>query len=185
MYTNHAHDHGATRRNSHAIEKKHVQSMPRVSNAKSLCTRGFAVLSTSVHDWHYAWLQTRNAVETNQCPSAVPLSCGAALSCNAVPAYGKIASPWASCLVLWVWASVRAGIFGLPAAGRLGFPSAGGWLAGVWLVFGWRLRGLGRRTRPAPWPAALRMQLAGWWLFNLCGGRPRAHGHDGQRLQCH
>ena len=67
-------------------------------------------VETSVLDWHYACLQTRNVVETNQCPSAVPLSCGAvdvrALS-RAVPAHGKIAPPWASYLVLWVWASVH------------------------------------------------------------------------------
>ena len=107
-------------------------------------------LSTSVLDWHYACLQTRNVVETNQCPSAFPF-----LVVLFVPGPAALAPPCSTraSSLLWMRGSVRAQTY----------------LAGVWLAFGWCLAVVsGDLPRARTWPAGVRLH----WLAGgcLCGG---------------
>ena len=107
-------------------------------------------LSTSVLDWHYACLQTRNVVETNQCPSAFPL-----LVVLFVPGPAALAPPCSTraSSLLWMRGSVRAQTY----------------LAGVWLAFGWCLAVVsGDLPRARTRPAGVRLH----WLAGgcLCGG---------------
>ena len=114
-------------------------------------------LSTSVLDWHYACLQTRNVVETNQCPSAFPF-----LVVLFVPGPAALAPPCSTraSSLLWMRGSVRAQTH----------------LAGVWLAFGWRLAGvwlLSQGICPAREPGPQASGCTGW-LVDVCVGAPRA-----------
>ena len=86
-----------------------------------------------------------------------------------------VLTPWTSCLVTWVWASVQAYLVSPMLAGWVLPRRVAGWcLAGVWLLS--QGAGPANPARRRPWPAA----LAGWWMI-VWGG----HGDDGIRLQCH
>ena len=107
-------------------------------------------------DWHYACLQTRNVVETNQCPSAFPF-----LVVLFVPGPAALAPPCATraSSLLWMRGSVRAQTY----------------LAGVWLAFGWCLAVVsGDLPRARTWPAGVRLH----WLAGGClCGAPTCYYH--------
>ena len=91
------------------------------------------------------------------------------MSCHAVPAYGKIALPWVGIMPRAVGMGYRscAGLFVVPAASRLGSPSARGWLA-----FGCCLAGVTGDWACEPGRGLQAPSCTGW-LVAVCVGAPR------------